>query len=88
MSKPEPTFTIDDLLAELGPQDVPDGVTIRELCERKGLPPTGGNMAEARRKVRDLVATGAWEFVGKKRCPTPTGIMWPTAAYRPKGGGD
>lgn len=87
MDKPEPTFTIDDLLAELRPDDVPDGVTVRELCERNGKPPTKNNKTRAQKKVADLIALGLWEYVGQKQSTSITGAVIAVPAYRPKGGG-
>jgi len=81
-----PIFTIDDLLAELKPDDIPDGVTVRELCERNGDSPTRQNMNRVQRQVYDLVARGLWEYVGKKRAVSVVGTDIAVPAYRPKGG--
>jgi len=89
MGKPRPTFTIDDLLAELKPSDVPDGVTTRELCRRAGQAPTKTNLSRAARKVFDLIAEEKWEYAGKKATRTIIGGGYMTPAYRPiEGGGD
>ena len=87
MKKPEPEFTIDDLLAQLQPDDIADGLTIRELCEQAALPVTHNNMSKIRRKVNDLRALGLWEYVGQKDLPTITGALKGRAAFRPKRGG-
>jgi len=84
MGKPTPTFTIDDLLAELRLNDVPDGVTVRELCERRGDMPTKTNLSRIGRRVYDLIAQGLWEYVGKKQTQTVTGEARFAPAYRPK----
>ena len=80
-----PEFTIDDLLAELRPEDAGDGLTIRELCEQAALPVTQTNMGKVRRKVNDLKALGLWEYVGQKELPTITGALKGRAAFRPVG---
>jgi hypothetical protein len=84
MQKPEPTFTLDDLLASLKPDDIGDGLTIRELCDKEGSPATTSNLARIRKHVNDLVALGLWEYAGKKALPTITGSIWSgRAAFRP-----
>jgi len=88
VDKTPPTFTIDDLLAELKADDIPDGVTTKELCERNGQLPTKSNISKAGRRVYDLVVTGRWECVGKKPTVSVTGETRMSPAYRPKGGGD
>ena len=88
MEKPQPTFTIDDLLAELKVDDIPDGVTVRELCVRSGEPPTKQNTNRTQKKVYDLVALGLWEYVGKKPAHSLVGARIAVPAYRPKGGGE
>jgi len=89
VDKTPPTFTIDDLLAELRPDDIPDGVTTRELCIRAGQVPTKSNISRAGRKVYDWLATDKWEFVGKKPMTAVTGETRMSPAYRPiEGGGD
>ena len=88
VDKTPPVFTIDDLLAELRPDDIPDGVTVREMCVKSGWPTTNTNLAKSRRKVTDLVALGSWEYVGEKATATVTGAQRFAPAYRPKGGGD
>ena len=87
MEKPQPTFTIDDLLAEMRPDEIPDGVTVRELCQRSGDPPTKQNMNRAQKRVYDLVAQDLWEFVGRKPALSVVGARIAVPAYRPKGGG-
>ena len=89
MDKPKPMFTIDDLLTELKPNDIPDGVTVRELCERNGEPPTKQNMNRAQKQVYDLLALDLWEYVGQKPAVSVIGHKIAVPAYRPKGrGGD
>ena len=88
MDKPQPTFTIDDLLAELKLDDIPDGVTVRELCLRNGDSPTKQNMNRAQKHVHDLIAEGVWEYVGKRPAVSTIGARIAVPAYRPKGGGD
>jgi len=88
MEKPQPTFTIDDLLAELGPEEIPDGVTVRELCQRSGDRPTNQNMNRTEKRVHDLIAEGIWEYAGKRPAISITGARIKVPAYRPKGGGD
>lgn len=87
-NKPKCTVTLDDLLADLKPDDAPGGLTVREICDMAGLFATGSNMARVRGKLRDLMALGEWEFAGKPLRQTMTGISWPTPAYRPRGGND
>ena len=84
-SKPA-TFTIDDLLAELAYEDVEDGVTARELCEKAGIPKTHTNISRMRVKCNDLVALGKWEYVGQAtRYCGVLGGNYRAKAYRPKG---
>lgn len=78
-----PEFTIEDLLAELRPDEMPDGATMRELCVQAGLTPTKGHMGRVGRLVYDLVAVGAWEYVGKKSVPTIDRATRMVPAYRP-----
>jgi len=75
------------LLAELKPDDIPDGVTVRELCERNGDAPTKKNMGRAQKQVYDLLALGLWEYVGQKPAVSVIGASIAVPAYRPKGGG-
>ena len=84
MGKPKADFTLDDLLAQLQPDEIVDGLTIRELCEQAALPVTHNNMTRVRRKVNDLRALGLWEYVGQKDLPTITGALKGRAAFRPK----
>jgi hypothetical protein len=84
MKKPTPEFMLDELLAELTPDDSIDGFTVRDLCEQAKLEPTSTNMRKVKRRVDDRVARGEWEPVGKVIRVSPTGINWPTQAYRPK----
>lgn len=88
MDKPKPEFTIDDLLAELQPDDIPDGMTTREVCERRGWPATKANMARAYNRIRDLIELGLWEYAGKKKTVAITGADRFSPAYRPRRGGD
>lgn len=88
VDKPEPEFTIDDLLAQLKPDDVLDGLTIRELCKRGGHPDTASNLKKTYNKVNDLIALEKWEYAGKKPIVTRTGETRSSPAYRPKRGGE
>ena len=89
MSKdvPEPTFTIDDLLAELNAVDVPDGLTVRELCVKADRPPTKANISRVGSKIHDLVVMGQWECVGQRVNVSISGSPHSAPAYRPVGGG-
>ena len=87
VDKTPPPFTIDDLLAELALDDIPDGVTVRELCEQSGDPPTKQNMNRTQKRVYDLIAEGMWEYAGKKPARSVVGARIAVPAYRPKGGG-
>jgi len=84
IDKTPPAFTIDDLLADLRPEDAAEGFTVTEICQQAGLPTTGSNRAKVYRKVKDLEALGLWEPVPKKEVVTVTGAKWREAgAWRP-----
>ena len=84
MGKPKADFTLDDLLAQLQPDEIIDGLTIRELCEQAGLPLTDNNMNKVRRKVNNLKALGFWEYAGQRELPNVSGHPRKRAAFRPK----
>jgi len=84
-TKPEPTFTIDDLLAELRPDDTAEGWTIRELTDMADLEQNNSNRSRVKRKIDDLCDKGLWERAGKCNRIAPCGHNWPTHVYRPKG---
>ena len=86
MVKPAPTFTIDDLLAELKPEDSEEGISYREICIKWGWPPTGANLDKVRFIMQDLLVKGEWERVGKKQIYNEVAeqMVW-VKAYRPKG---
>lgn len=79
-----PAFSIEDLLAEFKADDIPDGVTVQELCAKAGLRLTRQNISRVGGKIHDLCALGLWEFVGKKACISQAGDPRLSPAYRPK----
>jgi len=81
MQKPAPSFTIDDLLAEMMSNTTADGMTTRELCEARGLPPTVSNLSKIGKKVQDGVALGQIRCVGKKLQRTVAGYERLVPAY-------
>ena len=83
-AKPVPKFTIDDLLVELSRNDVPDGMTVREMCKAAGLDDDKANLARVGNKVHDLVRRGEWECVGNKPTRTIANRNISVPAYRPK----
>lgn len=85
MAKPTPSFTIDDLLAQIKPEEAEDGFTIKELCIEAGFVPIKANLSRVRRAVRDLRVLGHWEYVGKKLViDEDTGIRSWHMAHKPK----
>jgi len=86
MAKPTPSFTIDELLAELSVIEEgteAEGWTLRELCEKKGIPATRVNMKRVMRPIEDLRAEGLWEM-GKKYVKNELGEYRYIHCYRPK----
>jgi len=85
INKKQPTFTIDDLLAEITYEDAKEGITARELCEKKGVPKTRANLERMKVKMKDWVALGKWEYVGyTTRYCDVLGDNYRSKAYRPK----
>lgn len=87
IDKAPPAFTIDDLLAELRPDEIPDGVTVSELCDQIGWPRTKNNKTKMQKKIADKIALGLWEYAGRKTDTDITGQTRPIPAYRPVSGG-
>jgi len=86
MTKPTPNFTIDELLAELSVIEEgteAEGWTLRELCEKKGIPATHVNTKRIRRRIDDLRAEGLWEM-RKKYVKDELGEYRYIHCYRPK----
>jgi DNA-binding Lrp family transcriptional regulator len=80
MARPEPGFSLEDLYAEITPdEDNPDGaMTVREIRGETGM----GEDA-VRERVRKLLAEGKLE-VTKKRIVDMSGRRMTVAAYRVK----
>jgi len=83
MDKPEPTFSLDELLAQLKADECIGGLTNTELCDMAGLPTTQTNMNKVRNRVKDMIALGEWEFKGKKPLRAIDGHMHSVPAYGP-----
>ena len=85
MAKPTPSFTIDELLAELSAIEEgtdEEGWTLKELCEKKGIPATHVNRKRVKRPIDDLRAEGLWEM-RKKYVKNELGEYRHTHCYRP-----
>lgn len=62
-----PDFTMDDLLAQLRPEDCGDqGLSYEEICIKWGWVPTSANVGKVRTRLNDPLVLGTWTYVGKK----------------------
>jgi len=66
VDKRPPDFSLDELLAQLRPEECEGGYTYRELCEQAGIPQSACNLRKVRRRVNDRLAYGLWEKIGWK----------------------
>jgi len=71
-AKPVPEFTIEELLSQLSREEAPDGYTVKEICEKRGLPSIESNKRKIRKIIGDWIALGKWEFVGFKKVHYPS----------------
>ena len=86
MDKPVPEFSMNDLLTEIAQElaIAEDGMTTREICQKMGMVGTAAEMSTVYAKIRDLIALGKAEYVGKKKMPSVDGSMRLTPAWRLK----
>jgi len=77
---PEPNFSLDEFVKELGTRIEPEGFSARELAERHGY---GERQAE--RTIKRQIDAGILEMVGMRRGLGSDGIMRRTVpVYRMK----
>jgi len=68
VDKPRPDLSLDDLLAELRPEDCGDqGLSYQEICVKWGWVPTATNLSKVRVKLHDPLVLRTWIYVGKKQ---------------------
>lgn len=78
MAKPALTFTLEDVLRELGAdKQNAEGVTVQAISEKCGM---SGEWV--RKRIKRALRTGRMEFAGRKQIPGMDNRLYSIPVYR------